>query len=751
MARIDQPTVQRILDAADIVDVVSDYVKLKRRGSGYIGLCPFHNERTPSFSVSKTKGFCKCFSCGKGGSAVGFIMEIEQMTYPEALRLLARKYGIEIEEHEVSEEERERENERASMLAVNDFALSEFERVMRDTDEGRSVGHAYFRERGISDAMIRKFRLGYSLEARDALYRSAMKAGYSEKYLESTGLCVKNEQGMWRDRFRGRVMYPVFTISGKVVAFGGRTLRKDKDVAKYVNSPESAIYSKSRELYGLYQAKQAIVKRDKCYLVEGYMDVISMHQAGVENVVASSGTSLTNGQIRLIHRFTDNVTVIYDSDPAGIKASLRGIDMLLAEGMNIKVLLLPQGDDPDSFAQHHSSSEVEEYIAANETDFISFKTRILLEGVDRDPIARSRVISDIVRSISVIPDQITRTVYIAECSRNLGIDEKVLTLQVAKFMAEKAEHDRLEAAREQNRRAAGLPTQGDGDAYSPAGGGSASVNAAGTSEAQGNHGAQGVQGAQGSENPLSPYEREVLRYAVRYGMLYLGDMPGEDNNSLLTFNVLQFVRNEMAADGIDFTTPAYKLTFDTMTAYAGENYAGDVARFEAQLEERLGQMRAEGEERIKATARDLTEIHRLEKELEAKIEETRAGERFDFDRRYFIKSLTSAPDDTVRAIVTDLAEERHKLSKIHTKYAKIETERDKLNELVPMAYSNLKEAIVEEWSREAKAELQRVCATTPADNERIMELMAKIREYGEMKKDLAFYLGERTVAPRKRR
>ena len=422
--RIDNATVQRILDAADIVEVVSDYVRLKRRGSGYIGLCPFHSDRNPSFSVNKAKGFCKCFSCGKGGTPVGFIMEIEQMTYPEALRTLAKKYNIEIEERELTQEEQDAENARQSLLAVNEFALQRFEHNLTDTQEGKNIGYSYFRERGIDDRMIKRFRLGYSLERRDALYSDAIEAGFKEKFLEESGLVIKSERGDWRDRFRARVIYPIFTISGKVVGFGGRTLRKDKDVAKYVNSPESVVYRKSYELYGLYQAKPAIVKQDKCILVEGYMDVISMHQAGVENVVASSGTALTEGQIRLIHRFTENVTVIYDSDAAGIKASLRGIDMLLAEGMKIKVLLLPDGDDPDSFAQSHSSSQVEEYIRDNETDFIAFKTKILLDGVENDPIRRSNVITDIVRTISVIPDQIMRTVYIAECSRTLGIAKK---------------------------------------------------------------------------------------------------------------------------------------------------------------------------------------------------------------------------------------------------------------------------------------------------------------------------------------
>ena len=546
------------MDAADIVEVVSDYVRLKRRGSGYIGLCPFHSDRNPSFSVNKAKGFCKCFSCGKGGTPVGFIMEIEQMTYPEALRTLAKKYNIEIEERELTQEEQDAENARQSLLAVNEFALQRFEHNLTDTQEGKNIGYSYFRERGIDDRMIKRFRLGYSLERRDALYSDAIEAGFKEKFLEESGLVIKSERGDWRDRFRARVIYPIFTISGKVVGFGGRTLRKDKDVAKYVNSPESVVYRKSYELYGLYQAKPAIVKQDKCILVEGYMDVISMHQAGVENVVASSGTALTEGQIRLIHRFTENVTVIYDSDAAGIKASLRGIDMLLAEGMKIKVLLLPDGDDPDSFAQSHSSSQVEEYIRDNETDFIAFKTKILLDGVENDPIRRSNVITDIVRTISVIPDQIMRTVYIAECSRTLGIDEKVLALQVTKFIAEKAEKDYNDGVRRKN--------------YEDAHAGQAQQSVADNSRPSETPQNTGT-------NYLTPYEKELLRYVVRYGMLYLGDMTNEAGDEEIQFNVLDFVRNSMADDGIEFTTPDLKRTYEIAQEYVSLHWIHDKNAF----------------------------------------------------------------------------------------------------------------------------------------------------------------------------
>lgn len=726
--RIDTATVQKILDTADIVDVVSDYVRLRRRGSGYIGLCPFHNERTPSFSVSKSKSFCKCFSCGKGGSPVSFIMEIEQLTYPEALRFLAKKYNIEISEEELTPEEQDKENRRQSLFALNDFALKHFEHNLLMTSEGKNIGYAYFRERGINDKMIEKFHLGYSLEQRDALYDAAIQAGYSEKYIEESGLCLKREAGGWRDRFRSRVMYPIFTISGKVVGFGGRTLRKDKDVAKYVNSPESDIYKKSYELYGLYQAKSSIVKKDTCILVEGYMDVISMHQAGVENVVASSGTSLTEGQIRLIHRFTENIIVIYDSDPAGIKASLRGIDMLLAEGMKVKVLLLPEGDDPDSFAQNHSSTEVEEYIQANQSDFITFKTKILLSGVENDPISRSKVITDIVRSISVIPDQIMRTVYIGECSRLLGIDEKVLALQVTKFMADKADRDYTEAQREKNLKAI-KPELEEADPSKPE---------------------QIVTPAQ-NNSFISPYERELLRYVVRYGLVYLGDIEGENPEELMPFNVLEYVQNSLRSDDITFSTEKYRITFDYINDFVAKHWAIDNSRFKESLEEKKETLLEEGFADIKRTAVDLSDINRLENELKSNVDKEMERLTEEFETTYLVKNLVSSPDDTVREVATDLADEKHKLSKIHTKYSVIETEKDKLKDLVPMAYYNLQEAIIETLIKDLLERIRVESKAIPRNDELIIELMKKHSEFNEMKKELARYLGERIVAPRIRR
>ncbi len=432
---LDQSTIDRIIDAAHIQEVVSDYVTLRKRGVNMIGLCPFHNEKTPSFTVSPAKGIFKCFGCGKGGNAVHFIMEHEQISYYEALKFLARKYHIEFKEREFTPEEMAARNDRESMFLVNEYAQKYFSNTLHNHIEGKSIGLSYFRERAFRDDIIRKFQLGYALDLRDDFTQTALRDGYNKEYLVKTGLTLENEQGQLTDRFRGRVIFPVHTLSGKVVAFGGRIIRKDDKTAKYVNSPESEIYHKSNELYGIYFAKQAIVREDRCYLVEGYTDVISMHQTGIENVVASSGTSLTPGQIRLIHRFTDNVTIIYDGDPAGIKASLRGIDMLLEEGLNIRVLLLPDGDDPDSFARKTNAADFIEFVNKNSVDFMRFKTRLLIDDAGNDPVKRAALISDIVRSISIIPNQVIRGEYVKECSILLKTDEAMLYHEINKLKA----------------------------------------------------------------------------------------------------------------------------------------------------------------------------------------------------------------------------------------------------------------------------------------------------------------------------
>ena len=539
---IDQATIDRILDAAQIVEVVSDFVTLRKRGVNYVGLCPFHNEKTPSFSVSPSKGLCKCFSCGKGGNAVHFIMEHEQMSYPEALRYLAKKYNIEIKERELTNEEKEVQSNRESMFIVNNFARDYFQNILKNHVDGRSIGLAYFRQRGFRDDIIDKFQLGFSTEGRDALAQEALRKGFKQEFLVKTGLCYETDDHKLRDRFWGRVMFPVHTLSGKVVAFGGRVLStENKKLAKYVNSPESEIYHKSNELYGIYFAKQAIVKQDRCFLVEGYTDVISMHQSGVENVVASSGTSLTPGQIRLIHRFTNNITVLYDGDMAGIKASIRGIDMLLEEGMNIKVCLLPDGDDPDSFARKHNATEFQNFIQEHETDFIRFKAQLLMEDAGKDPMKRAELINDIVRSIAVIPDAIVRDVYIKECGQLLRIEDKLLVSEVAKRRELQAEKGNKPIASNN------APTPQPGEMPPPF--------PPEEMEADTYQSFIPQEGKEGQE--FYKYERLIIQMIVRYGEKVMCNLTDEEGNEV-PVTVVEYVINDLKEDELAFHNPLHR-------------------------------------------------------------------------------------------------------------------------------------------------------------------------------------------------
>ncbi|WP_280217988.1 DNA primase [Bacteroides fragilis] len=539
---IDQATIDRILDAAQIVEVVSDFVTLRKRGVNYVGLCPFHNEKTPSFSVSPSKGLCKCFSCGKGGNAVHFIMEHEQMSYPEALRYLAKKYNIEIKERELTNEEKEVQSNRESMFIVNNFARDYFQNILKNHVDGRSIGLAYFRQRGFRDDIIDKFQLGFSTEGRDALAQEALRKGFKQEFLVKTGLCYETDDHKLRDRFWGRVMFPVHTLSGKVVAFGGRVLStENKKLAKYVNSPESEIYHKSNELYGIYFAKQAIVKQDRCFLVEGYTDVISMHQSGVENVVASSGTSLTPGQIRLIHRFTNNITVLYDGDMAGIKASIRGIDMLLEEGMNIKVCLLPDGDDPDSFARKHNATEFQNFIQEHETDFIRFKAQLLMEDAGKDPMKRAELINDIVRSIAVIPEAIVRDVYIKECGQLLRIEDKLLVSEVAKRRELQAEKGNKPIASNN------APTPQPGEMPPPF--------PPEEMEADTYQSFIPQEGKEGQE--FYKYERLIIQMIVRYGEKVMCNLTDEEGNEV-PVTVVEYVINDLKEDELTFHNPLHR-------------------------------------------------------------------------------------------------------------------------------------------------------------------------------------------------
>ena len=695
---IDQPTIDRILDAAQIYDVVSDFVTLRKRGVNYVGLCPFHDDKTPSFYVSPAKGLCKCFACGKGGNAVHFIMEHEQMSYPEALKYLAKKYGIEIKERELSNEEKLAQSERESLFIVNQFARDYFQNILRNHVDGRSIGMAYFRNRGFRDDIIEKFQLGYCTESHDAMAQEAIKKGYKKDFLIKTGLCYETDDHRLRDRFWGRVIFPVHTLSGKVVAFGGRVLASaTKGVkVKYVNSPESEIYHKSNELYGIYFAKQAIVKQDRCFLVEGYTDVISMHQSGIENVVASSGTALTPGQIRLIHRFTNNMTVLYDGDAAGIKASIRGIDMLLEEGMNIKVCLLPDGDDPDSFARKHNSTEFRQFIQEHETDFIRFKTNLLLEDAGKDPIKRAELIGNLVQSISVIPEAIVRDVYIKECAQLLRVEDKLLVSEVAKRRemqaekrAEQTERERRAAARNNTEATAAQVPYTEGDApLTPADGTSlppdmAAEYAGSPIPPEDNYVSFIPQeGKEGQE--FYKYERLILQMIVRYGEKIMCNATNEEGQEV-PVSVIEYVINDLKQDELSFHNPLHRQILTEAATHIHD------AGFTAE--------------------------------------------------RYFL----AHPETTISKLSVELISNRYQLSKYHSKSQKIVTDEERLYELVPALMINFKYAIVSEELKHMMSALQDPAVAN--DEEKCNAIMKRYCEMREVQSIMAKRLGDRVVLP----
>lgn len=700
---IDQPTIDRILDAANIVDVVSEFVTLRKRGVNYVGLCPFHDDKSPSFYVSPAKNICKCFACGEGGTAVHFIMKHEQLGYFDALRFLAKKYNIEIQERELSDEEKRIRSDRESMFIVNAWAQQYFSQILHEHVEGKTVGMRYFIERGFREETIRKFQLGYSLDQRDALYQQAIRKGYKKEYLEKTGLVIAYENGNVNDRFRGRVIFPVHSLSGKVVAFGGRVLKKDEKTAKYVNSPESPIYHKSNELYGIYFAKQAIVKADRCYLVEGYTDVISMHQSGVENVVASSGTALTHGQIRLIHRFTNNITVLYDGDAAGLKAAIRGIDLLLDEGMNVKVVLLPDGEDPDSFARSHTATEFAEFIRQHETDFIRFKTKLLLADAGNDPVKRAALIGDIIRTISIVPDDITRTIYIRECSAMMEIDEQVVLNQVNKLRLSK--NEQAQPSPVTNRAATEiLPPD-----YSITGA-SEPIQEKPVAEAEAvseqlppdfppppeedypssnempeippSAPVEETQVMTRQRSPYEAFEIALLRYVVRYGERVLYDYVDEETKERIVMRVAEFIRDDLERDDLSFYTPIFKQMLDEAA--------------------------------------------------------NRCGEETFIAHRYFL----SHPDPLVSRVAANLMSEKYQLSKYHFKFREVEQEEDKLDQLVVRDLFAFKEAYIMRQLKEKQEQLKQLSS---ADPEQIMTVMKEIAQLNEIKKVLSKELGERII------
>ena len=535
---IDRLTVEKIKDAANIVDVVSEFVSLRRSGANYKGLCPFHNERTPSFFVSPSRGICHCFSCGRGGTPINFIMEHEQMTYVEALRWLARKYNIEIKERELTDKERQEQSERDSMFIVNEWAADYFKQILLESEGGNSIGLQYFRSRGFRDDIISKFHLGYDVQDRHQLAREAQAKGYQLDFLLKTGICYKNDRSEYIDRYAGRVIFPWLSVSGKIVGFGGRLLdSRTKGVAqKYVNSPDSEIYHKDQLLYGIYQAKKAISREDRVYMVEGYTDVISMHQCGIENVVANSGTALSVHQIRMLHRFTSNITLLYDGDAAGIHAALRGTDMILAEGMNIKVLVLPDGDDPDSFARKHSSADFKQYIEDNQVDFIQFKTNLMLNGVT-DPAKRSEAINSIVQSIAVVPNQILRDTYIHDCAQRLNIAESTLINTMNKFIREA--QDRM--------------------------------NKTLNTEAQQANSASATTQKYINNPSIPKVETMLMQVIIRHGdFIIYRDIEDEEGN-LINLTVAEWINYSLAAENLRFSVDIYNRVLDETLEHLRDN------------------------------------------------------------------------------------------------------------------------------------------------------------------------------------
>ena len=531
---IDRQTVERIKDAANIVEVVSEFVTLKKSGANYKGLCPFHNEKTPSFMVSPARNTCHCFGCGKGGNPISFIMEHEQMTYPEALRWLANKYHIEIQERELTDEEKREQSERESMFIVNEYAMEYFEDMLHNHPDGVAIGKQYFRQRGIRDDIIRKFQLGYDPADRFAFARAAMKKGYKAEFIEKVGICYKNDRGDLIDRYAGRVIFPWIGISGKVVGFGGRKLdAATKGVQqKYVNSPDSEIYHKDRELYGLYQAKRAIAKEDCVYMVEGYTDVIAMHQAGIENVVANSGTALSNHQISILHRFTSNIILLYDGDEAGIHAALRGTDMLLAEGMNLKVLLLPNGEDPDSFARRHTASDFRQYIEEHQADFIQFKTDLLLRN-ERDPLKRANAINSIVQSISMVVNPILRDTYLHDCSQRMGIAEATLISQMNKFIRERKGQQEVRPVPQERPQ-------------------------------------QPVSQPKAEKSGPSPVEQMIIQHIIRHGEKVVFENVAAEDGNTYNLSIAQFIKINLSVDGLSFSNDLYNQILSEAVAHSAD-------------------------------------------------------------------------------------------------------------------------------------------------------------------------------------
>lgn len=716
---IDPVTAQKIKDVADIVDVVSDYVHLVRRGANYMGLCPFHNERTPSFSVNKARNFCYCFSCHKGGSPVNFIMEKEGISYYDALRQLAKKYGIEVAEREMTDEEREAQSRREGMYVANEWAKNHFIENL-DTQEGRDIGLSYIYGRKVTQEAMKAFQLGYAIDRGTEFTDAAKKRGFSVEILKALGLTGESQQGRLYDKFRGRVIFPVLNSSGKTVAFGGRDLKGGP--AKYINSPESEIYVKSRELYGIFQAKNAIVRENKCYLVEGYLDVIGLWQSGIRNVVASSGTALTDGQISLIHRFTDNVTLIYDGDKAGIKASLRGIDMLLAHNLNIKAIPLPEGDDPDSLAARLSPQELKEYFAENEVDIIRFKIKVLLDEARQDPQKKWEVVRSIVESIAHVADKIKRDIYVQECSALLNMRESTLRSEVAKISSN------IKAQETMRRKTRELQQQ-----Y-PVTQPSATPNV----EVESPRDIKPLL----SQSPLFPFERDLIYNCLKYGFLPL--WWSEDENSPVSFTTaFEYVSEELAIDDISFTVGPFALTYEALKEELPV-FRTALTEFQRQLLDEAESFRKKGYAEIAEKNLSLQEIEREENKLEGALEAKNKEAVEDFCRNYIIKKFASHENSVIRNITNEAVLQKHQLSALFSKNIQTGSSEERILNIMLSSLNVLKNGIIDEKLKNLMAELKNLQSS---DLERVRELHEQIGNILHMRSLMAKDIGDRILCP----
>lgn len=714
---IDPITVQRIKDTADIVDVVSDYVHLVRRGANYMGLCPFHNERTPSFSVNKSRNFCYCFSCHKGGSPVSFIMDKEGVSYHEALLQLAKKYGIEVQEKELTNEEREQQTRREGMLIANEWAKNYFISNLNDKEEGQSIGLSYLYQRKITPEALKAFALGYAIDRNSDYTDEALKKGFSLDILKATGLTGTGQSKNNYDRFRGRIIFPIINSAGKTIAFGGRDLKGAP--AKYINSPESEVYIKNRELYGLFQAKSEMVRENKVYLVEGYFDVIGMWQSGIKNVVASSGTALTDGQIALIHRFTDNVSLIYDGDSAGIKASLRGIDMLLAHNLNVTAVPLPDGDDPDSLATRLTPQELKDYLKENEVDIIRFKIRILLDDTNNDPQKRWIVVKSIVESIAHIPDKIKREIYIQECSELLDIKEALLSAGVAKARHTIVEQEKVRRRSEEIKKDFHMSETNSGEDIL--------LSNLKTID---------------NSSPLFPLEKELLDICLKYGFVNLWEKNEEEEDNEMT-TVYEFIAAELEIDNISITHPEYAKVFEELQQLL-PIYKKDLKEQEYIIAKNIDTKRKAGYESIGLQNLSMVEITREENKLEEQLLQYIFDEKEKFAKNYILDKFGSHQNEIIRRLSIEAFAEKHKLSSLFTKNKENEKLEQKLVPMIVTALNVLKNGIIDSQLKKLMDELQEL----DSDNtEKERQIHSNINDILLMRSRMAKDIGDRILCP----